>query len=301
MSHQNLGFAPIRVDSAKDFHIIIGTEGELAKLNLDLIGIGPTVKPFPSPVTSSTIIGENWVGTWVEREFKLARMAAIPLNTEWRGGEGRSSLRTLEGRKSLHPVGNQWSHIVDAEPLALTNIDDKLFFASMNKGLYCINGDASEIWRSEYPNWSAINNMGVVDSIVGFSKSDEGISVWSSAGGVQIHNQKGEVLSKTTMRFPEKISNVNFDEKLGWFISLDGSKFATFKNIGDEPNIHSIPGPIYDVVVRGNKWIWTGWRHDGEKLNGNVRTVYRDQIGIAIIRDHSSVLTNDGEFDKIRV
>ncbi|MBT7432245.1 MAG: hypothetical protein HN785_00045, partial [Euryarchaeota archaeon] len=112
MSHQNLGFAPIRVDSANDFHIVIGTGGELAKLDLNLNKIGETVRPFPSPVTSSTIVDGNWVGTWVEREFKLARMAAIPLNSDWMEGEGRSSLRTLEGRKSLHPVGNQWSHIV---------------------------------------------------------------------------------------------------------------------------------------------------------------------------------------------
>ncbi|MBT3356961.1 MAG: hypothetical protein HN534_02880 [Euryarchaeota archaeon] len=295
MSHQNLGFAPIRVDSANDFHIVIGTGGELAKLDLNLNKIGETVRPFPSPVTSSTIVDGNWVGTWVEREFKLARMAAIPLNSDWMEGEGRSSLRTLEGRKSLHPVGNQWSHIVDAEPLALTNIDGKLFFASMNKGLYCINADANEIWRNEYPSWSTINNMKIADSIISFSECEEGVSVWSSAGGVQIHDKNGEVLSKLSMRFPEKISNVNYDKKLGWFISLEGSKFATFDNIGDEPNIHSIPGPIYDVVVRKNKWIWTGWRHDGEKSEENVRTVPRGQIGIAIIRD--LVLTNDGEFD----
>jgi hypothetical protein len=63
--------------------------------------------------------------------------------------------------------------------------------------------------------------------------------------------------------------------------------------------IYRNKGPIYDAISKDNKWIWTGWRHDGSISEGLISTASRNDIGVGIIGDY--VLTNDGKWDKIRI
>ena len=70
--------------------------------------------------------------------------------------------------------------------------------------------------------------------------------------------------------------------------------------MNEAPKIYKVFGPVYDVKNIKDDWIWTGWRHDG-KLNkdGKLTLKSRENIGIGIIGDN--VLTNDGEWEKIRI
>ena len=42
---------------------------------------------------TGVVIGESWIGTWVDPELREARMAALPLVGNWEDGAGRRQLR----------------------------------------------------------------------------------------------------------------------------------------------------------------------------------------------------------------
>ena len=86
MRRPDIGFPPIKIDSGENIHVITGVSGELLKVDNEINPIGSVSTPFPSPVTSSSIIGERWIGAWVERELRQARMAALDINDEWVDG-----------------------------------------------------------------------------------------------------------------------------------------------------------------------------------------------------------------------
>ena len=83
MSDSEIGFAPIKIDSGEEIHVISGVSGQLLKVDENLNPIAEISQPFPAMITSSTIVGDKWIGIWVERELRQARMAAFDLNEEW--------------------------------------------------------------------------------------------------------------------------------------------------------------------------------------------------------------------------
>ena len=297
MKHSDIGFPPIKIDSGDNIHIITGVSGELLKIDKNLQPIGTFSIPFPSSISSSAILGEKWIGTWIEMELRQARMAAFDVNEEWSNGGSKADLRSNKSSSVLHPKSNIWSQSLDAEPMGLSEIDNTLCFSSKNRGIYRIDSNSKVIWKTDFPKWNGIDQ--VQDKIVGFTEAKEGLVLVSHAGGIAIYDQNGILIEKKVLKLPELITGFNFDKKLGWFIKLNGKCFATMDSIRDLPKIHQCKGPIYDVKIRDSNWIWTGWRHDGLKDGERIQTNSRDDIGVGIIDE--SVLTNDGKWDKIRV
>ena len=147
MSRPDIGFPPIKIDSGENIHIITGVSGELLKVDSEINIIGNISKPFPSSITSSTIVGEIWIGAWVERELREARMAALDINDDWLDGGLKSELRS--GNVILHPNSNIWSQLLDAEPMGISKIGETLCFSAKNKGIYRIDIDSNDI-NSKY-------------------------------------------------------------------------------------------------------------------------------------------------------
>ena len=76
---------------------------------------------------------------------------------------------------------------------------------------------------------------------------------------------------------------------------MSGRYAAMMKEIGSEPWIINLPGPMMDCVNAGDgNWKWTGWRHDGIMEDGSPRILEREDIGVSIIGDR--VLTNSGRW-----
>ena len=96
-------------------------------------------------ITNAVVCGDSLIATWVDHELRLARMAKISLDDEMKNGISKAQLRL--NRNTAMVEGATWCHILDAEPLALTSQDDKIFFALWSKGMYCIDSDSNEIWR----------------------------------------------------------------------------------------------------------------------------------------------------------
>ena len=103
MEDSGIGFAPIKIDSGNNIHVISGVSGQLLKVDDQLNRLGEVSQPFPALITSSTIVKEKWIGVWVERDLRQARMAAFDLNEAWSDGETKAELRSKKLDSALHP------------------------------------------------------------------------------------------------------------------------------------------------------------------------------------------------------
>mgnify|MGYP003300634793 FL=1 len=144
-------FTPTRVDDCGEYYIVIGSLGELAKLDRDGELIGESSIPFASTITHSTPLIDYWIGIWVEAEMRLARIASLKLDDLWGNGVSRGDLRTSLNPMSLHPQNSAWSHALDSEPTCITSLGDNFCFVLRGKGVYRMDLEANEVWRSSLP------------------------------------------------------------------------------------------------------------------------------------------------------
>ena len=293
----SLGFTPQMVNRNGNTIIVIGTSGELAKLNFDYEYISPYSKPFPTTIMSGVLFENIWIGIWIDRELQDARMAGIPLEINWENGIGRDILRTSAiGDSDIRPKNSAWQKILTAEPMGLSKVGENIVFATKNKGIYMINQEGEEIWRDHYPVWRDVDISAEMNPIVSIIEDDSNIVIWSAAGGVMELNQERVIQVSKIFTIKDKISNVKFSKEGGWFIMMHGKSIAIIKDINDDPFIIETPGPVLDAFFEPGKgaWKWTGWRHDGEmKIKDNDFSFKkRENIGIHI--SNSKILTNDG-------
>ncbi len=295
-----LGFQPLRVDRGDSATIIIGSSGELVRIDEYGTPLHQPVRPFPAPVTGGAVLDGIWVGTWVEHELQQARMAALPLAGEWATGGGREMLRPSAESTDLMPSSSIWSKFLDAEPMAVSRAGSGLFFATLRRGIYKIDEEAMEIWRAPYPEWSDLSKLASRDYLVSSNEVDGRIVIWSMAGGVTVVDSEdgGHVLS-TVVSLPDTLSGVRHSDNGGWLLLLNSGRIALLDDFESEPVVIRTPGPVSDAVYDDGCWRWTGWRHDGTLRDGEVRCASREQIGVALIGDR--VLTNDGTWEDYRL
>lgn len=294
---QGLGFNPVRVDKGDSLSVIVGSMGEIMKVDSEGRTVGNFSVPFPSQPTYGTICSGQWIGAWVDRGFKKACMGAIPLDGELGFGRGRDFLRTMGSSASdVLPDSCLWTRDIEGEPMGLTSNGEEITFGVLNTGIYRVDGGANEIWRSPYPQWPELQDFSNVDSIIDMVHTPDGIAIWSESGGFSLVSEdKGAVLRTEVLKLPERVIGVRFDENIGWMVMMSGRYAAMMKEIGSEPWIINLPGPMMDCVNAGDgNWKWTGWRHDGIMEDGSPRILEREDIGVSIIGDR--VLTNSGRW-----
>ena len=300
MEDSGIGFAPIKIDSGESVHVISGVSGQLLKVDTQLNRLGEVSQPFPALITSSTIVKEKWIGVWIERDLRQARMAAFELNGEWGNGDSKAELRNNKLNSTLHPSSSIWSQILDSEPTALSNVDDSICFSAINRGIYRIDDESKEIWRAEIPEWKEVSKIKSLDEIIGFLNTEEGTVLFSKAGGFAVIDVAGNIIKKGVLKLPEVITGFLHKKGKGWFIKLNGKYFATLSKLTDAPKIYKILGPVYDVKNVQGDWIWTGWRHDGRlSKDGTITMNSRENIGIGIVGEN--VLTNDGKWERLTI
>jgi hypothetical protein len=296
MGEAPLGFQPIRADRGESATVIVGSSGELVRIDEFGATLHQPVKPFPASVTGGAVLGGAWIGTWVEHELQQARMAALPLAGEWESGGGREMLRQKIEPADLMSSSAIWSRFLDAEPMAVSRAGDGVIFATLRKGIYKIDEGATEVWRAPYPAWSHLSGLASRDYLVSSNEVDGQIFVWSMAGGVTVlDSEDGRHILSTIVSLPDSLSDVRHSNEGGWLLLLNSGGIALLEDLESEPTVMLTPGPVSDAVHDGKFWKWTGWRHDGALIDGVVQCIARAQIGVALIGDR--VLTNDGDWD----
>ncbi len=293
----SLDFTPQMVNRNDNTIIVIGTSGELARLNFDYEYISSYSKPFPTTIMSGVLFENIWIGIWIDRELQDARMAGIPLEMDWENGIGRDILRTSSiSDLDIKPKNSTWQKILNAEPMGLSKVGENIIFATKNKGIYMINQEGEEIWRDHYPVWPDMDISAEMNPIVSIIEDGPNIVIWSAAGGVMELNQERVIEVSRIFSLKDKISDVKFSKEGGWFVIMHGKSIAILRDINGDPFLIETPGPVLDAFFEPKEgvWRWTGWRHDGEMKMKNNDILFKKRENIGIHISNSKILTNDG-------
>ena len=157
--------APPRFLLANSEHtILIDTEGGLCLLHPQrLNALDPIRFPFPGTITNAVLLNDHHlVSTWVEREISLARLAVLDLREPLQDGIDLPVLRmAIEGGRidRHHVAGAVWSHVLDAEPLALCTFETDLIFCTHHRGIYRITPTSDEVWRRSPVEWDSLEHF----------------------------------------------------------------------------------------------------------------------------------------------
>ncbi len=289
---ERLNFTPTRIDSGDWGNVIIGSLGEVLR-EVDGEILHPTVRPFPMATTSGVVINDYWVATWVDHELQIAKMAALSLKEEWRNGPKRSMLRKgAIYSSSIEPETSKWSQTLNSEPMALSVSGNDFFFGILGRGIYRMNSESNEIWRSPIPNKPGNQFTNGPEKIISIFENNNHLHVFFENNWLAILKaDDGSFIRSLELNLPEKIQAV-FEGDDDYLISLNTGNIAIIENIDSQPQIYSTPGPVLAAKKTEDSWIWTGWRHDGQLVNRVVKCITRPDIGVAFIGN--KVLSNDG-------
>lgn len=258
----SLDFTPKQIIEWNEGFIAIGIDGELQKLDSNYVQINKPINPFPTPIRNSTIIESKMIVTWIDSELMLARMASFDLTQDFIQGVERSELRvrrTLD--RAIHPAGNIWSHVLDAEPLAIDSRNSSFTFVLWRKGIYNMTKDAHEKWRSEEPSWNKLSKYPRAEETVNVIMNDDFVEIWSRGGGVNRYDhENGNLIEQKIIEIDGFLLNVYIHSK-NYLLQLNDGYIALF----DGENIllkAKLSGPISDAYWSENRqgWYISGWR-----------------------------------------
>lgn len=282
MDFPNLPFTPRTIHSGESGTIVVGMEGELVLLDSETFAIksGPA-RPFPCEITHSVVLNDLFIATWVDFELQIGGMAAIPLAQPLSEGISRKEMRVLHAGEGGYRqiAGSNWSHTLDAEPLAMVAGEKTVCFANHRTGIYCIDGDSSEIWRRNSPQWNpatTIEGGEIVHSMhsarVNPDDQNASIIVWSASGEwTALDWQTGEELEGGLAPKIGVLDRVFAGEDGSWVLGWsDGSLtyLPTLKGVAEELS----GGPLQDARLAGDTWYILGWRKDITLKGGEVTT-----------------------------
>jgi hypothetical protein len=259
-----LPFTPSRILQLDDGYLVIGYDGELLLLDSNLVYTEKPVSPFPIAIGQSCIVGNNLIATWLDSELMLARMASIDLDDKFIEGPSRSDLRIQKSlATALHPAGNSWSRVLNSQPLALATDGQRVALVLWQSGIYCLNADSSEIWRSPPPVWSEVGNMPRSDETVSMDFHGSELHIWCAAGGrLVLDADDGTILRSEKVELDTVIENVYRDSGHELVCGNNGEAFHLSDNTLRLQT--DITGPIQNAIwdSESNAWRISGWRKE---------------------------------------
>ena len=288
--------------------VFVDTEGGMCLLHPErLNALDPIRTPFPGDITNAVLLGDNLlISTWVEREISLARLAALDLNQPIEDGVELPDLRAaIESGKidHYHVSGAKWSHILDAEPLALCTYKDDLIFCTHHRGIYRVTATSEEVWRRNPIEWDSLVDLPDGEVIVELVTSDDSIWAFSLGGGwAEINATDGSVLRSGILQLKSKINRVWSSGTGVWLFGLSHNRMVYWDPADDSILIENVQGPIQDAVYQDGIWSITGWREDIVWSPAGVPSLSssaRSEIGHSIVNRGEEglwVLDNRGQW-----
>lgn len=273
-----LPFTPSRILHLEEGYLAIGQDGEMLLLDQNLTYSDEPVSPFPISIEQACIIGNNLVATWLDAELMLARMASINLDNKLVEGPTRADLRIQKSlATALHPASNIWSRVLDSQPLALATDGERIAFVLWKKGIYCLNPDSSEIWRSPEPMWPEVSNMPRGDETVCMNFIDSEIHIWCAAGGrLVLDADDGTIIRTEKVEIDAVIENVYRDSQHELICSNSGEAFHYTDDVLKMQT--NITGPIQNAIwdSASDAWRISGWRKEILLLNQPTLSEYQE-------------------------
>lgn len=293
-------FHALTIEKHEQGYMAIGIDGEFLRLNEQLEPIGEVRKPFPMSVRNTCITDGVFVGTWIDHELLMARMAAFDCTQPLLDGPEKGDLRTRTTIEAAHhPKGSTWSHVLDAEPLALCGNDDGFAFVLYKKGIYAMGHDAGEHWRVELPTWSELKKLPRANDVIAAHFQDKSLKVWSRGGGQRTYDAKtGDLISTGIFTYDGVLESVYLDQKQELLVYDNGG--LVWRCDGEILAQGTLAGPVQHAIwsPEDHAWRIAGWREEvflGAK--GFERSVM-DEIPVHIMaKDGATILLlNNGEW-----
>ena len=297
----DLSFTPKQILRFDGGYIVVGVDGHLQKIDTEGKLLGNPARPFPTPIRDAVVIDNTLVATWLDQELLLARMAAISLENDFSDGVNRGDLRvrrTID--KSLHPVGTEWSHVLDAEPLSLAANNNSFSFVLWRRGVYNLSVKATENWRSPEPDWPNLAKIPRAMDTVATTCDDDYFEIWSKGGGmIRYDVNTGTIIEQLTLTLDGYLNQVyKHDNK--YLLLYNNSNIALYEE-GKIVLNAKLSGPISYAEWSENEegWHIAGWR---ELLFVSPTTHNRialAEIAVFIDAQNGLYLCNDGKWDVI--
>ncbi len=297
----DLEFTPKKVLSWENGFLVIGVDGELQKLSSDYSLIDTFVKPFPMSIRNAAIIGGKLIATWLDSELLLARMAAIDLNEKLVQGIERSELRvrrTID--KALHPADSTWSHVLDAEPLALDSNNKSFTFVLWKKGIYHMTHDAHEIWRQKEPQWRQLSKLPRAQETVKAIVKEDVVEIWSRGMGLNRYDiESGDLLSSDVINGEGFILDV-YNDGNKYLLQLNDNEVVMLE--GNNIILRArLSGPVSDAYwsEKEQGWYISGWREIVLLTVNNFEKITLDEIPVFYDDARKLALFNDAKWRQV--
>ena len=293
-------FHALTVIPHKNGHLAVGIDGEFQQLDAALSPTGDVRKPFPMGVRHTCLTNDVVVATWVDHELLMARMAAFECDTPLKDGVERGDLRTRTSiEAAIHPAGSAWSHVLDAEPLALCGHPGGFAFVLYNKGIYAMGRDAGEHWRVELPTWAELKKLPRANDIVSITHSKGQLKVWSRGGGTQSYDAgSGDLLSTGVFHYDGVLQQVYADGIHELLVYDDGA--VVWLDEGVTMVEGKLAGPVQHAFWNEEEqtWLVAGWREELRLSTNGVERTSMTEIPVHILSVEQRVmmLLNNGEW-----
>ena len=277
--------------------IAIGVDGELCRLDEHWTPIEAYARPFPMSIQHAIVVGDVLIATWIDRELLLARMACMPLDRPFRNGVERGDLRIArELEHAILPEGSLWAHVLDAEPLALTGMDDGFAFVLWNRGIYAFDVTGVERWRASPPEWPELSHLPMSQETVALLETKTTIEVWSRAGGcLRLSKSNGSKIGSGHFELEGGLSNVYGTDTERLLLLSDGRCYQ-YRD-GERVADLSTKGPIQHALrMNQDIWVLSGWREEIALRQTGVRVLKQNEVVVQhLVKDEQLwLLTNDG-------
>jgi len=279
------------------FAIGIGVDGELCRLDEEWKLIEEHARPFPMSIQHAIVVDEHLIATWIDRELMIARMGCLPIDEPFKEGVERGDLRASRLLEhAILPAGAVWAHVLDAEPLAMTNMDDGFVFVLWNRGVYAFDVTGVERWRAPPPKWPELANLPMSQETVELFQTDTTIEVWSRAGGcLRLSKSNGSQIGTGHFDLDGALSNVYGSTSVRLLLLSNGRCYL-YRG-GDKMAELSTQGPIqHALCIDESTWILSGWREEILLEQSGVKTQKQDEVVVQHMMKGEQLwlLTNDG-------
>ncbi len=298
---EQLGFTPKLTLRYNDGYVVVGVDGELQKISSDGLLIGKPTRPFPTPIRDAVIIDDMLIATWLDQELLLARMAALDLRNDFMDGVNRGELRvrrTID--KSIHPVGTEWSHVLDAEPISLQANNSSFTFILWRKGVYNLGVNSVENWRSPEPTWTKLAKIPRAMDVVATTCNDDTMEIWSKGGGmIQYDVKTGKIIDQRVLPIDGYLNQV-YKTGEHHLILYNNSHVALYED-GEIMLNAKLSGPVsyaeWNEIEQG--WHLAGWRELLFLSTTRQNRIQLQEIAVFIDSKSGIYLCNNGKWDII--
>ena len=297
----HLPFRAIKIIETPDvegvYAIAIGVDGELCRLDENWKPLENHARPFPMSIQQAIVVHDVLIATWIDRELLLARMGCLPLDQPFKEGVERGDLRTTRYiDQAILPEGVIWAHVLDAEPLAMTTMDDGFAFVLWNRGVYGFDMTGVERWRAPPPEWPELSHLPMSQETVALYETNSTIEVWSRAGGcLRLSKADGSRIGNAHFELEGALSSV-FGTETQRILMLTDGRCYQYKSGSRVADI-ATKGPIqHAIFFDDSTWILSGWREEIALDETGVKVQKQSEVVVQhLVKDEQLwLLTNDG-------